>query len=80
MDRAATLALARSVHRLLAKTGQDIVRVDAGRTPLSVADAERYLLHEDGFLRVPVLVLGDLVVRGYTDDLYREALADAGQA
>lgn len=80
MDRAATLALARSVHRLLAKTGQDIVRVDAGRTPLSDADAERYLLHEDGFLRVPVLVLGDLVVRGYTDDLYREALADAGHA
>lgn len=80
MDRAATLALARSVHRLLAKTGQEIVRVDAGRTPLSDADAERYLLHEDGFLRVPVLVLGDLVVRGYTDDLYREALADAGHA
>lgn len=78
MDRAATLALARSAHRLLAKTGQDVVRVDAGRTPLSDADAERYLLHEDGFLRVPVLVLGDLVVRGYTDDLYREALADAG--
>jgi len=35
----------------------------------------KYLLHEDGFLRVPVLVLGDLLVRGFTEDLYREALA-----
>lgn len=35
-----------------------------------------YLVHEDGLLRVPVLVLDDLVVRGYTEALYREALGD----
>jgi hypothetical protein len=34
----------------------------------------RHLVHEDGLLRVPVLVLGDLVVRGFSDALYREAL------
>lgn len=34
----------------------------------------KYLVHEDDFLRVPVLVLGDLLVRGYTEELYREAL------
>lgn len=33
---------------------------------------ERYLVHEDGFMRVPVLVLDDLLVRGYTDSLYAE--------
>ena len=38
-------------------------------------DVLKYLVHEDGFLRVPVLVLGDLLVRGFTEDLYREALA-----
>jgi hypothetical protein len=54
--------------------------LDAGGTPLSDVDAERYLLHEDGLLRVPVLLLGDLLVRGFTDELYREALADAPQA
>ena len=32
-----------------------------------------HLVHEDGFMRVPVLVLGDLVVRGYTEALYVEA-------
>ena len=43
-----------------------------------MTDAEvlAYLLHPDGFLRVPVLLRGDLLVRGYTEDLYREALGD----
>lgn len=41
-------------------------------------EAERYLVHEDGFLRVPLLILDDLFVRGYTEDLYREALAMTG--
>jgi hypothetical protein len=35
---------------------------------------ERYLVHEDGFMRVPVLILGDLLVRGYTEELYAEAV------
>jgi hypothetical protein len=36
------------------------------------AAVERYLVHEDGFMRVPVLVVDDLLVRGYTDSLYAE--------
>jgi arsenate reductase-like glutaredoxin family protein len=56
------------------------VRLDTRQAPLTDADAERYLLHEDGFLRVPVLVVGDLVVRGYTEELYREALEAAARS
>ncbi|MGH7390844.1 MAG: hypothetical protein ACREM3_15520 [Candidatus Rokuibacteriota bacterium] len=78
VDRAGTLALARGAGRLLVKAGAETVRVDAGAGPLAEADAVRYLLHEDGFLRVPVLVVGDLLVRGFTDDLYREALGVGG--
>jgi len=44
--------------------------------PFSGADLAKYLVHEDGFLRVPVLVMGDLIVRGYTEALYRQALGD----
>jgi len=33
-------------------------------------------VHDDGFLRVPVLMLGDTLVRGYTETLYRDALDD----
>lgn len=70
MDRAATLALAGSARTLLAKSGDGILRLDA---PLTEADIVRHLVHEDGFLRVPVLVLGDVLVRGYTEELYRAA-------
>ena len=71
MGRLATLALARGARRLIVKAGDTIVRLDG---PLTDADVARYLVHDDGFLRVPVLVIGDVLVRGYTDALYREAL------
>ena len=56
---------------MLVKAGDTIVRLEG---PLADADAAKYLVHEDGLLRVPVLVIGDVIVRGYTDALYREAL------
>jgi hypothetical protein len=52
--------------------------LNAARRPITDVDLERYLVHEDGFLRVPLLIMGDLFVRGYTEDLYREALAASG--
>ena len=73
MDRAGALALARRAGRLLVKVGAEVRRIDGGGA-LAEAEAVRHLVHEDGLLRVPVLVLGDLLVRGYTEDLYREAL------
>ena len=66
----ATLALAHGARTLLVKSGDGILRLDE---PLTDADIARHLVHEDGFLRVPVLVLGDVLVRGYTEELYRTA-------
>ena len=74
IDRDTTLAIARRARRLLIKTGTEIVRVDADGSALDDA-AERYLVHEDGFMRVPVLVMADLLVRGYTEALYHEVFA-----
>lgn len=74
MDRDATLALARRARRFLIKVGPDTLRFDAEGHPITEAQIQSYLVHDDGFLRVPVLVLGDLLVRGFTDELYREAL------
>jgi hypothetical protein len=71
VDRAATLALARGARRMLVKAGDTIVRLDG---PLTDTDVAKYLVHDDGVLRVPVLVIGDVLVRGYTEALYREAL------
>ena len=74
MGRDGTLALARAARRFLVKAGPGVARLDRAVEPVSDADTLRLLLHEDGLLRVPVLVWGDLLVRGFTDDLYREAL------
>ena len=53
------------------KLGDTLARFDG---PFTDADLAKYLVHEDGLLRVPVLVMGDVIVRGYTEGLYREAL------
>jgi len=66
--------LARGARRLLIKAGAETLRVDASASPLTEAQAAAWLVHEDGLLRVPVLVWDDLLVRGYTEELYREAL------
>jgi len=73
LDRAETLALARQAREAWIKVGSDLLHVTR---PLTEADAEAHLLHEDGFLRVPVLVDGDRLVRGFTESLYRQALGD----
>lgn len=59
---------------MLIKTGTEIVRLDAGDARLDDAALARYLVHDDGFMRVPVLVVDDLLVRGYTDALYAEVV------
>ncbi len=71
VDRDATLALARGARRLLLRAGDGVLRLDA---PLADDALAQHLVHADGFLRVPVLVLGDVLVRGYSDALYCEAL------
>jgi adenine/guanine phosphoribosyltransferase-like PRPP-binding protein len=59
---------------MLVKVGADTVRVDAIQNPVSPEQVKTYLVHPDGFLRVPVLMIDDLLVRGYTAAMYREAL------
>ena len=71
IDRAATLALASGARTLLVKAGDGVLRLEA---PFTDDDISHHLVHEDGFLRVPVLVLGEIFVRGYTEALYRTVL------
>lgn len=74
MDEAGARVLARDARRFLIKAGQETLRFDGTRSPLTDAQLRAYLVHEDGLLRVPVLIRGDLLVRGYTEELYAEAL------
>ena len=75
IDREGALRLARGAQRFLVKTDAGVLERDATREPVSEAEALSWLLHEDGLLRVPVLVWGDLLVRGFTEELYERALA-----
>jgi arsenate reductase-like glutaredoxin family protein len=75
VDRSAALELARGARRFFIKAGTGFVQHDADREPVSEARALEWLLHDDGLLRVPVLVWGDMLVRGYSDDLYDRALS-----
>ena len=74
MDRAGALALARGARRVFIKAGPETLRFDAGSNPLTETQAQAYLVHDDGLMRVPVLVWHDLLIRGYTEELYQEAL------
>ena len=79
MDRVGALALARAARRLFIKAGPETLRFDAGRRPMSEDEVLHYLVHDDGLMRIPILVWDDLLVRGYTEELYQEALdAKAG--
>jgi arsenate reductase-like glutaredoxin family protein len=80
VDREGALRLARSARRFLVKDGDGFVQHDASREPVSEAQALAWLIHEDRLLRVPVLVCGDILVRGYTDELYERALAELPSA
>ena len=48
--------------------------MDLAHDSLTDEQARAWLVHDDGLMRVPVLIRGDLLVRGYTEELYREAL------
>jgi arsenate reductase-like glutaredoxin family protein len=71
VDEAGARALAAGARRLFVKVAAGIVRLDRA---LTEDEVQRYLVHGDGLLRVPVLVRGELLVRGYTEELYRAAL------
>ena len=66
------IRLASGARRLLVKAGPEILSFDETR-PITPAEIDAYLVHADGFVNVPVLVRGDLLVRGYTEALYRRA-------
>ncbi len=53
------------------KVGSELRELDAAAPR---EDLMRFLIHEDGFLRIPVLVVGDTLVRGWHEDAYRAAL------
>jgi len=78
-DALARRARSKAPRSITFALSPNALRVSHFGAPFTEADVLVYLVHEDGFLRVPVLVLGETVVRGYTEELYREALQEASR-
>ncbi|MFQ5803192.1 MAG: hypothetical protein ACE5JQ_09890, partial [Candidatus Methylomirabilales bacterium] len=60
-------------HRMLrVKVGSAIHEWDLDHTKITDDEIQRYLIHRDGRLRVPVISRGPLLIRGFTEALYRQ--------
>ena len=74
----ATLRLLRPARRFFIKGRGGHLVLERGTATFTDEDLQRHFIHEDGLMRVPVLLVGDLAVRGFEPDLYRQALTAAG--
>lgn len=72
------MALIRPARRFyITGRGAPLV-LERGAGETSDETLRRYFIHEDGRMRVPVLLAGEVAARGFTPALYREALTAAG--
>ncbi|MEE9172323.1 MAG: hypothetical protein V3U41_05385 [candidate division NC10 bacterium] len=54
--------------------GSAIQEWDLARTEITDEEILRYLIHKDDRLRVPVFSRGPILIRGFTEALYRQVL------
>ncbi|MFQ5847959.1 MAG: hypothetical protein ACE5IQ_09885 [Candidatus Methylomirabilales bacterium] len=64
----------RQHQELWVKVGSAIQEWDRRHTEITDEEIIRYLVHRDGRLRVPVLSRGPILIRGFTEALYRQIL------
>jgi hypothetical protein len=75
---AEAMQIVRRFHTLYAKIGGKIVRWDQGGSAIPEADLRHAFVHEDGQLRIPVLAVGGVIVRGFDEPTYRTVLTSHG--
>ena len=74
------MALLQPARRFFIKgkdRGEHLV-LERGAPGVTPEVLRRHFVHEDGLMRVPVLLAGDVAVRGFHPGLYQKALAAAG--
>ena len=69
-----TRQLVQQHQKLWVKVGSAIHEWDLDHTEITDEEIQRYLIHRDGRLRVPVISQGSLLIRGFTEALYRQIL------
>ncbi len=69
------MQIAKPFPTLYVKMGGEILRWDQREAAIPEADLKRAFVHEDGQLRIPVLIVGDVIVRGFDELTYARLLA-----
>lgn len=67
-----TLALVRPCRRFYVKAGEDVFLWDRDEEEVPNEALRRHFVHTDGFIRIPVLIVGPTAVRGFLPDIYSE--------
>ncbi len=75
LDADATMALIRPCRRFYVKAGEDVFLWDRDQEEVPSEALRRHFVHQDGFIRVPVLIAGETAIRGFLPDVYAEVLA-----
>ncbi|MCI0370861.1 MAG: hypothetical protein L0214_05655 [candidate division NC10 bacterium] len=71
---AATLALVRERRICHVRWEGSILTWNQEQSPAPEERLRQYFIHEDGGIRVPVLVAEEAIIRGYDEETYRRVL------
>jgi len=74
LGAAATLALVRARRTCHVKWEGSMLTWDQELCPVPEERLRLYFIHDDGGIRVPVLVAKEAIVRGYDEETYRRVL------
>jgi len=78
LNARATLELIRPCRRFFVKVGEDVFIWDRDQEEVPEEALRRHFVHLDGFMRIPVLIVGTTAVRGFLPDIYAEILSQTG--
>lgn len=74
LEAEGTLALVRGRRICHVRWEKRVLTWDQKEAPVPDERLREYFVHEDGGIRVPVLVAGESVVRGFDEETYRRVL------
>ena len=72
LNARATLVLIRPCRRFFVKVGEELIVWDRDQEEVPEEALRRHFVHLDGFIHIPVLIVGTTAVRGFLPEIYSE--------
>jgi hypothetical protein len=77
LNAQATLEAIRSCRRFFVKVGEEVFVWDRDQEEVPEEALRRHFVHLDGFIRIPVLIVGTTAIRGFLPDIYTDLFASS---